>query len=351
MTTTDLQTRLQHIATQSGKSLIEVQAAFNEALKSIPPGTTDSKKNSLALKLTHKNLTGGSKSQAISFEAVIFGADRTRDMMESIRKNAITQYSQNPQLAVESGLVRVEGDKIVVLNNLKEFNGKPNPNYGKPRPEHLHTRDLIIVARKPGEQQWIPGRLQLRGDQCSLAVPIGKFVEFRALGEKVNGQYKLRSSVVTQFTPKSEIPTEEQIRILETAFATNVKELGEGITYHKSLLGKPGFYDRLLIATGVVKYIKFASDPSKNHMVVLSDDSLGKDEGVTVWVPNNLRSLINFGRDSIVTIVGQTSIGAGWDFEKKVPLPNVERLMINAYSIFGQPGLTTIVEEQGPDLL
>ena len=81
-------------------------------------------------------------------------------------------------------------------------------------------------------------------------------------------------------------------------------------------------------------------------MIVLQDDSLPTNDGVTCWVPYKLKNQINFGRDSIITIIGQTSIGKGYDRVKKVQTDE-ERIMLNTFSIFGIPELLTIVDEPG----
>jgi len=353
----DVNSRLQSIATKSGKTIAEIQNLYNTTLSSLPPNITgEQTRAKYALKIVNRDSTGGSKSNAIAFEGVIIGAEEARDVMESVRKSAIAEYSKNPDLATSSGLVRVNSASgtIEVLDNRQTFpDGKANPNFGKPRPEHFLMRNVIIACRKPGESNWTAGKINLRGDQASLPLVYGKLVHFRALGE-INTQtheYDLRSASVTQFETKQELGTEEVIRILDTAFASRAKELGECLQYHKGLTG-PAFYNRLVVTEGTVRYIKYSSDPTKSHMVILADDSLiGAQDGVQVWVPYKLRSLINFGTGSIITVVGRTRVGPGWDREKRIPLPDVESLSLEAFSLFGRPGLVNIVEDQGPDLL
>src|SRR3990172_6032190 len=349
----DLQTRLQQIAAKSGKPLAEVKNTYNTALASLPPNITgDQARTKYALKIANRDLTGGSKSNAIAFEGVIFGAEEARDMMVGVRKKAIEEYQRDPSGFVNSGQGRMEGTTLILLDNRATFaDGKANPFFGKEKPNNFFIRRLKAAIRKPGESTYTPGTIQLRGDQANIPVILGKLVGFRALGDIVNGEFELRSSTVTQFETKQELPAEEQIRILDSTFSNHYKELGECLSYHKSLEGKPDFYERYVITEGAVRYIKFAATPDKSHMVILGDDSLPDDKGVQVWVPNKLRSLINFGRDSIITVIGRTRVGPGWDSKNRVPLPEVEQVSLEAFSLFGRPGLTTIVEEQGPELI
>ena len=350
---TDLTTSLQKISDKSGKPLNVVQDAYDATLKTLSPTIKgDVNRQKYSLKLVNRDLVGNARSPAIAFEGIIIGAGSTRDLMSNIRQQAIEAYNANQAQALASGTVKLIDGKVTPMDNRKEINGTPNKRFGEPRPEHAYLREIILAVRMPGEQKFTAGKLTLRGDQCSLGIPMGKLVKFRALGEldTKTGEFSLRSSTTTQFEITQATPTEEVLEIIETAFAAHAKTLGECMAYHKSLQNTPEFWDRYVVTEGTVSYIKFATDPEKNHLIVLDDDTLEAGQSVTVWIPNSLRHLIDFGRDSVVTVVAQTSIGKGWDREKRVQTDE-ERLMLNGFSIFGKPGLTTVVEEQGTDLI
>ena len=347
----DIQARLQSIATKSGKPIAEVQNTFNTTLASLPPNISgEQTRAKYALKIVNRDLTGGSKSNAAAFEGVIVGADDPRDIMEGVRKSAIAEYQKNPELALSSGSVKMGDDgQLQVLDNRQTFpDGKPNPNFGKPRPDKFFVRNLRIAVRKPGEQEWKAGKLNLRGDQAQIPIVFGKLVSFRALGDLdvTSGEFDLRSASVTSFEVKQELPSEEVMRIIDTAFAKYYKELGKCQAYHESLGEGPAFYNRLVVTEGTVSYIKYANDPTKSHMIILKDDSLvGDQDAVQVWVPNKLKSQINFGVGSIISIIGRTRTGPGWDREKQQQDTTVTRLSLEAQSIFGRPGLVNIVED------
>ncbi len=355
---TDVNARLQKIAEKSGKPIAEVQNAYNTTLTSLPPNISgEQTRAKYALKIVNRDLTGGSKSNAVAFEGVIIGADEVRDIMESVRQKAIADYQSNPDQAINSGAVKMGADgQLQVLDNRKTFpDGKPNPNFGKPKPEHFYVRNIRLAVRKPGESEWKAGKLNLRGDQAHIPVVFGKLTSFRALGDldAQTGEYDLRSASVTNFEVKQELPSTEIMRIIDTAFAKYYKELGDCQAYHESLPDGPAFYNRLVVTEGTVSYIKYSSDPAKSHMVIIKDDSLlGDQDAVQVWVPNKLKNQINFGNGSVITIVARTRTGPGWDREKQQKDESVTRLSLEALSIFGRPGLVNVVEDNsGAELI
>lgn len=347
----NVQDSIQKIATKTGKPVTEVQTMYESHLASLPPTITgDIKRQKYAVKLTNRDCGVNTKSPAVAFEGVIVGAGDTRDMMEGIWKKAVEDYQKDQAGTVARKEIAIIDGVVTPLETRATWpDGNPNKDFGKPKAKHAYVKDLIMAVRKPGETAWTSGKMRLRGDQCSVNVPFGKICEFKALGEIVNGEYNLRSSVTTQFALKGETTPEAFMDILDTAFPTRTKELGECLAYHQSLVGTPGFYDRFVITEGTVAYIKFPDTDDKNIMIVLNDDSLTEPvDGVTIWLPNKLRSLINFGRQSVVTVVAQTREGKLWDRQAKreTDIPTVS---LNGFSIFGRPGLTTIAEE--PELL
>ncbi len=265
--------------------------------------------------------------------------------MKTMRATAIADYRANRDQSIASGAVKEEGDKIIILDNRAEINGQPNKNFGKARPEHAYLKDVILAVRKPGEANFLPGKLLLRGDQANLTVPLGKKVAFKALGEIVNNEYKLRSSVMTQFAADESFNNDAVMGLIDTAFKTRSVDLGKCFDYHKSVENTPGFWDRYVVTEGSISYIKFPDDDTKNIFMILNDDSLPTKDGVTCWIPNKLRSTITFGQGSVVTVVAQTSKGKGYDREKRVQTDE-EVLNLNVYAIFGRPELTNPVEPQ-----
>jgi len=340
--TTDIDARLAKIVAKSGKTPAEVQASYNQHLESLT-SVKESDRPKYALKLVNRDMSINVMSPAVAFEGIIVGVGETRDLMKTIRTTAIAAYRANRDQAIASGAVKEEGDKIIILDNRAEINGQPNKQFGKPRPEHAYLKDVILAVRKPGDANFIPGKLLLRGEQASLSVPIGKQVKFKALGEIVDNEFKLRSSVLTTFTVDESFDGDTLMGLIDTAFKTRTVALGKCFDYHKSVENTPGFWDRYVITEGSISYIKFPDDDTKNIFMILNDDSLPTKDGVTCWIPNRLKSTITFGQGSIVTVIAQTSKGKGYDREKRVQTDE-DVLNLNVYAIFGRPGLTNTVE-------
>ncbi len=347
--TTTLQESLTKISKKSGKTLAEVQEAFNNALTTLPPSYSEAQKQKYALKIVHKDLLINTKSTAIAYEGIIVGTGRTRDLMKGIRTRAITSYNENPEAAINEGLVKLEGENVIVLDNRKELSpGKPNPKFGQERPKEMLMRECIIAARIPGESKWIPGKISLWNNAAKLSTPVGVLLGFKANGELDNNEYSLRSSVETSFEPKpTNLNPNEIMRIIDTTFEGHYKALGECFEYCKSIQGTPARWDHYVVTEGTIQYINLNDDPTKNHRIVISDDTLGDDtQSVTVWLPNALRHLVDFGRGTIVTIIAQTSINKGYDSKTKQQTDE-DVLALNAFSIFGRPGLKTSPQEDG----
>jgi len=349
MTTTTLQERLQLIASKSGKTLAEVQNAYSEAVNTLPPNLTPGQKEKYALKRVNNDFLVNTRSTAVAFEAVLIGAGPIRDLMTKIRNDAMTAYQQNPQQALTSGIVSFDTatSTVKVLDNRATINGQPNKNFGKPRPEKMLVREVIGAFRKPGEQNYTKGKMTLWNQQANIAIPMGKLIGVKANGDIVNGEYKLRSSINTQFDIKQELTREEVLRIIDNTFEKDFKVLGECLAYHNSLKNTDKFFDRIVVTEGTVAFVNLATKEGGKHRVSLTDDTMPENSrAIVVWIENNLGKMIDFGRGSIITIVAQTGTGKGWDSELKIPT-NEEVLQLNAYSVFGRPGMTTQPDEPG----
>ena len=350
--TTTLQSNLEAIAKKSGKTLAEVQEAYDKALTTLPPSIKNEKrKEKTALMIVNRDLAVNTRSDAITYEGVIVGAKRARDLMARIRENALTAYKEDPQKTLGEGLVKLaeDGQSVLVLDNRATINDKPNKNFGKERPATMFMRECVITAREPGETDFICGKITLWNQQAKLTIPMHKLISFKANGglDEATGELALRSSVNTQFEVKQELPDDEIVEIIDNSLEKHYKELGELFDYHKSVQGTPAQYESFIVTEGSVQWVNLSEDPTKNHSITINDNSLPEgSKGVKVWIPNELGHLINFGRDSIVGIIGYTSMGKGWDSEAKKQTDE-EVLQINAYSVFGRPGLTTQGFTQG----
>ena len=344
-TITTLQERVAQIAKKSGKTEAEVNTAYEQALTTVPANVKKStRREKLALMIVNRDLAVNTLSTAEVYEGVIIGARKVKDVLERPRAKAISAYEENPQQALDDGLVKVEGDKVIVLDNRPELNGSPNKKFGQPRAANMFLRDIIIAARKPGEDTYTIGRMQLWNQQAKIACPVLKTVTFKANGgiDAKTGEYDLRSSVDTMFEIKSETTDEEIINLLDEWPEAYLKELGEILPWHKQIQTTPQFWDSYIITEGTVSWPP--QEFENSIKLVITDDSLAGDElqsdGITVWVPKELQSLVNFGKGSMITVVARTSDQEHYDREAKAKDGKMV-VQLNALSVIGRPGLTT----------
>lgn len=351
-TTTSLQESLQLIANKSGKKIAEVKDAYDVALKTLPPSMkSEKRREATALRIVNRDLAVNTRSSSEAYEGVIVGAKRVRDLMEYSRKIALDAYREDPGKAIADGVVSLseDGNTVNVLDTRTEVQGKPNKNLGKPRAEHMYMRECIIAARKPGDTEFTAGKIQLWNDQAKLSIPMCKFISFNANGglNESSGMLELKSSVTTSFNIQEDLPDDEVMSIIDDAFDGNYKTLGELFEFHQSIAGTPAQYESFVVTEGTVQWVNLAQEEGKNHSITVNDTSIPEGgDGVKVWIPAELGHLVNFGKDSIVTIIGYTSLNKKWDSELKQKTDE-DVVQINAYSVFGRPGLTTAGFEQG----
>ena len=353
-TVTTLQERISQIASKSGKTEAEVNTAYEQALTTVPANVKkDSRRQKLAMMIVNRDLAVNTLSTAEVYEGIIIGARKVKDVLERPRAKAIQAYEDDPQQAIDDGLVRLEDNKVIVLDNRPEMNGKLNPKFGKPRAANMFLRDIIIAARKPGEDTWTIGRMQLWNQQAKITCPLLKKVIFKANGEidSKTGEFALRSSVDTMFEIKSETSDEEIISLLDEWPEAYLKELGEILSWHKAIQITPEFWDSYIITEGTVAWTP--QEFENSIKLVLTDDSLAGDklqeDGITVWVPKNLQSQINFGKGSMVTVVARTSDQEHYDRKSKGKDGKMV-VQLNAFSVIGRPGLTTSLATETEDL-
>lgn len=342
-TTTSLQESLQVIAKKSGKTLAEVKDEYEKALQTLPSTLSDAQKIKYALKKTNAVLAVNTRSSAIAYEALIISAEPTRDVMKNIRQAALEYYSKDPVGAKAAGVADVVNGKVVVLDDRRKLpDGSDNPKFGKPRPESILVREAIIAVRSPQEKKFTRGKLTLWNEKTGLSLPRNKLVSFKALGgfNQATGEVELKSGKDTVIEPKIDLPREEVIKIIDDVFVDKYIALGDiedNITKIKDYV----------LTEGTVKFNPtIASDNETSHRFVLDDDSLPAEHPpVTVWVPNEQRGSIQFGKGSIVTVIARPAMRPGWDSKTKTKTTELQ-LQLNAIAVFGRPGLTTPINTQ-----
>jgi len=338
-------TKLKEWADKSGVSIEQLTENYNRINASLPSSVPDAQKEKRTFQLLRSELTTSMRSPAVMFHGAVVGADEPRDIMVAIKAKIVEEYQADPEGVLSSGKARLDGEELVILDARKEYSsGNPNSNFGKPQPEHLWVRRAIAVIKT--EDGYKPAKLTLRGDVAKSNLSLGTFCDFRALGEaNDDGLYDLRSSSATAFTPGGEEGAEDLHTAISEAFTANFKPLGElTVDFHRSEM--QGDYEAFVVTEGTVEFIKkIESEKAFSDLLILNDETLPLDaDAITCWIPQTMRETIDFGKGSIVTVICRTSVGKGYDREKKEQTDE-DRVMLNVLGIFAVPGLSTPADE------
>ncbi len=298
--------------------------------------------------IVNKDFLVNTKSTAIVYEGIIIGAEKTKDLMEYKRDLAFKAYEDNPQDAIDSGIVKVEGEDIIPLDTRDEVQGKVNKKKGQPLKKNMFMRKLHIAARKPGEEEFTTGTMQLWNEHSKIVVPVMKQISFLANGEIKDGITDLNSSVDTVFDISKELSDEDVVSVIDEKFVSNFKNLRECWDFHNEIKDdKKIYWNSMVITEGAISYI---AEYDTTIKIVITDDSLNEvpfhEDGVTCWLPKELKHLINFGIGSIITVVARTSTGNYYDRNTKLQTED-EVLNLRLFSLIGRPGLTVNKAQEG----
>ena len=301
----DIEKSLQNIAKKSGKPIEELREEYNTALANTPPGPLQESKVLKDLNRKH-----AIRSPAVSYEGIIIGIGQLVDFNKTKVAEANEAYQANEQDAIERGLVKVEGDRVIILDTRKDFGeGKKNDNFGKELKESLNRPCVTLIKQDDGYKL---GFLNLRNNIAKGPLPPrNALLQFRANGTVEEG---LRTSdVATVFKTQEVISSESLNELIMQYGESNIKILGDCFDYHRALPERtPEFYNRFVITTGNVSFVKPSEDPEKSHFLVLDDPSV--DKPISCFLAYNVDIP---EQNSEITLVAQTGIGKGWDSEKK----------------------------------
>lgn len=238
------------------------------------------------------------------------------------------QYDDDPQYAIENGLVRVERKKgkivqVTILDPREKYSsGKDNPGYLKnafKRDQYIMTIVGVCMpysAYEKGDWDQVrPMFVTVGGDIADpesenfLSAPVDLVVKFRARDKtdhkKNSESYELEAKKSTQFVPvEVEIDGEmhqidylgdieddegnivrrvmhaEEIPLMFEAYYC---ELGDLEDYHESFCkinskGTASNCNRLVVTEGTVINMAEATEEGKNHMIRIDDESLESGE-------------------------------------------------------------------------
>ena len=244
---------------------------------------------------------GEKLSTAATFDGYIIGDRGVYDRTSKLRQQALAEYERNAKLAIQNEIVDIgEDGKPIVLDTRELMFGRPNPRKGKPLlPEYTRTLYGIATKRPNGSPKVF--RLQVRDKVATEQVPpLFEPVTFRANIGVDAAELELRHSNRTRFTKSSaEMPSVEEI--LES-------DILDGYTFRLNELPEAAQkcasdWSFFIVTIGDVLSVGSKTDRG-TIPVTIGDDSL-PDETRTVWVPEHLEHLIDFGVGSRIVVTGR----------------------------------------------
>lgn len=233
------------------------------------------------------------------------------------------------------------------------FPGRKNRDYGKPLlPRFIRTLVGFGHPMSGGDFKLVSIMCNADSPEKLPVPPIGKGFRTR-LNLRADNPYrydfnwstraKFDPIVIERFEP---LNTQKILEILRTAPSSIRSNLAGLMAWHKA---NEKDKRRLVIVEADVTWIN--RDPTRfgSYMMILEDASQEdlEAEGTPCWVPLELKGILDtFGAQSRVFIIGRTNIGPGFDRDTRQPLPDVERIQLNACGIFVVPEFRVPPEEE-----
>jgi len=241
------------------------------------------------------------RSPALIFNGLTLGVSEPFDMVRTARREATEAWQENSEQAIAEGLCNTEG---FPLDTKAEFsNGRPNPNFGKPLPDHSWIRNVIGILEHEGEMKLF--RMPLGDRHIDVNVLGMRPYTFRANPAKTQ-----KDPSVLSLNPYSRIEfteigedVSELLKDNTSLYESHRMELADIQSYHGRVAGD---VQRFCIIEADLMYIDPQPNPNTgNRMVVLSDESLALDHpGITGWIPQSVP--VDFGSGSRVIVCAQT---------------------------------------------
>jgi len=275
------------------------------------------------------------KSDAKMFNGVVLGASDPFDLVSYPRRQAKQAYKEDPEEAIEKGLVNEDGEP---LDTREKFStGTPNPNYGKPLPDHRWIRNVVGICKPIDEDEVSMFTMTLNDNQATdIDIPSFKPVRFRANEgqegsgkpgfKKLNPWSGLQFNVVedADFSVEDVLAVDEMDKVL-----IDLEEIPD---WHARNATDP---TSVMAVEGDVEYIADSPNQNNSLRMVIDSDELGMDD-YTVWVPEHEFESCDFGAGSRVMVVGSTTQS---EFNGETDH------MINAWGIYAYPELKIAKDE------
>ena len=331
-------TKLKDWSNKSGKDVQALKTDF-EGILAKTVGKTDQVRYKKALNTMKRTFETSMNSTAISYSVVILGVSSPFDAVKKRRQDIKDRYEKSPSELIASGEVRMNEDSTYTMIDIKKTlpSGKENPFFGKPIQSHSWMTNCVAVAMKPTEdKKWQPANIVFRAELATEHIPMYQELDIRLNGSfsGTQGRYNLNSSKgATNFSILGKsLSAEEITNIVDSIFnekfvlAGNLKE---------NLEATKSDPQRFVVTEGIVNR-KFKNDSGLSTLV-MGDESFDIGENMTCFVDGSIRHLLDTIEDGdSITVIGRTSLGKGYDVEKKQKTDE-DVIMMNLYGVYTRP--------------
>lgn len=266
------------------------------------------------------------RSPALFYEGMIIRVASPFDVLRSRHDAARMAYENDPKKAVTKGITDEDGN---ALDNMKKYStGRDNPDYGKKLPAQRHIQNVLGVAKSGDMAAPVVFNTILSERMAGkLHIPVFIPVKFRAnpaRKQPTDGTMTLNEYSNMKFRPADIKGFPGPEAIIDQYFSDHNVNVEDLEAWHKENADNPR---RMAVLDGYVDYVDSTPNPSTGNLRVTMIDDSGDIE-ITIWVPDHLRYLVDFGPSSRIIAVGRTAQNT---FNEEL------RTMLNCEGLYAPP--------------
>ena len=304
-------------------------------LKQLHPEKDDKSLTMQARFMVYTQIKSRMYIRAQPFDAIWVGYNAKVDVTRSQRELATQMFKTDRERAIREGWTDSEGFPIDNRPNV------PKGLRGRRLTETFLRQIIGIGQPKPTEPLKLIVETAI-GEQADNLPPLGKPVRclLNVRSEEPN-RYIANSSKFTKYEPTQmaafpKVDDAVVCDLLQKApeqFKSTLENL------HNWHMANENDNRRVCIVEANVMFIRDTPLTTGNYLMVIEDETIMDVEaaGVTVFVPEDLKDMLNFGPGSRIIVIGRTTTGPGFNRETRTVDQTVVRTMLNAFGVWAIP--------------
>ena len=294
----------------------KVTTLYN-TVKQIRPQDTEDKIWAIVRLKVKQYIQVAKRSGAKIFKGICLGFNEYRDMLAGIKQSILADYESDPQKAIAEGLVRIEGDKVIPIDNRPTLpSGDPNPNFGKPVPE-IWRRDVFMAV--DGKFVQVYGNIKEEPEVGGVYVFAGN----------PRSENVIALSRIRPFAKEGNIGDKELWQVAYNVLEDYAVDINSLLDWHEEHANNPA---RIAAIKGVVTYVTETS--TGNNLMVIDDLDEPTGDGVPVFAnPAVISGPVSVGVEVIA--FGRTTVNVN---EEET------RVILNAFGAILNPETMTYAD-------